>query len=107
MKAFNDRKRNTFAFVNASSTGNTAVVAAITGQKIRVLAVLAVATLANNIKFQSATTDKTALFPIGDNGGFVLPYNQAGWFETAEGEALNINMSVATATGIQITYEVV
>lgn len=92
-------------FVNTSATGDTAVVAApsATG-RIRVLGVTVVSTLANNIKFRSATTDITALFPLGANGGFVLPFNEHGWFQTNPGEALNINMSVATATGVQVHY---
>lgn len=105
--ALSDNPRNLFGFTTASSTGNTAVVAAQTNNKIRVHAVLVVSTLANSIKFQSASTDKTALFPVGATGGFVLPYNPAGWFETAVNEALNINMSTATSTGVQVTYTLV
>lgn len=105
--AFNDKPRNLFGFATATGTGNTAVVAAQTSNKIRVHSVLVVSTLANSVKFQSATTDKTALFPVGATGGFVLPYNPAGWFETELNEALNINMSVATSTGVQVTYSLV
>lgn len=105
--AYNDRPRNIVAFANPSTTGNTAVVAAQASNKIRVLSVAVITTLANDIKFQSATTDITALFPLGANGGFILPPNPAGWFETSINEALNINLSVATATGVNITYELV
>lgn len=92
-------------FVNASASGNTAVVAAQgSGVRIRVLAVLAVATAATTVKFQSATTDISAGFPFGANGGMVLPYNQHGWFQTTANEALNINLSVGTAVGVQILW---
>jgi len=93
------------ALLNATNTGNTALVAAAGATtKIRVLAVVLSTTLANTVKFQSATTDKTATFPLGATAGFVLPFNEYGWFETAVNEALNFNMSVATATGVSILY---
>ena len=94
-------------FVNASSLGATAVVTDVTGRSIRVVSAAIVSTLANSVKFQSASTDISALWPLGANGGIVLPYNDHGWCQTAEGEALNINLSVATATGVHIEYIVV
>ena len=93
------------AFVNASSTGNTSLVAAQgVGVRIRVLGIIAVSTLANNVKFQSATTDISALFPLAANAGFVLPETAHGWFQTAANEALNVNLSAATATGVQVIW---
>lgn len=91
-------------FVNTSALGATAVIAAAPGMSIRVIDAAIVTTLANSVKFQSASTDISALFPLGANGGIVLPFNEHGWFQTAAGEALNVNLSVATATGIQINY---
>lgn len=93
------------AFVNASATGNTSLVAAQgVGVRIRVLGIIAVSTLANNVKFQSATTDISALFPLAANAGFVLPETAHGWFQTAANEALNVNLSAATATGVQVIW---
>jgi hypothetical protein len=89
---------------NPSSIGNTAVVAALPNARIRVLSVAVVAAAANSVKFQSGTTDISALFAFAANGGLVLPFNEHGWFETAVGEALNINLSAATAVGAQIQY---
>ena len=87
-----------------ASSGATALVAAAAGCKYRVLQVAVVSTLANSVKFQSASTDLTGTFPLGANGGLVLPFCEHGWFETNVNEALNINMTVATSTGIQIQY---
>ena len=89
---------------NPSGLGATQLVAAVANTKYRVLAVAVVATTANAVKFQSATNDISATFPLGANGGVVLPFNEHGWFETNPGEALNINMGTATATGVQIQY---
>jgi hypothetical protein len=71
---------------------------------IRVISVAIVSTLANNVKFQSAANDISATFPLGANGGLVMSFNEHGWFQTNVGEALNINLSVGTLTGIQINY---
>lgn len=92
------------AVANPSAIGQTAVVAAVAGAAIRVVGLIAMSTVANNIKFQSNSTDISALFPLGANGGMVLPFNEHGWFQTNIGEALNINMSAATATGVQVQY---
>lgn len=89
---------------NPSSSGATALVAAAAGARYRILSVAIVTTLANAVKFQSASTDISATFPLGANGGIVLPFNEHGWFETNTNEALNINLGTATATGVQIQY---
>lgn len=93
------------ALLNPSSSGNTAIVAAIPNAAIRVLAAAIVnGGTANNVKFQSNTNDISALFALGSNGGVVLPFNEHGWCQTAIGEALNVNLSGATAVGVQISY---
>lgn len=89
---------------NPSASGATQLVAADTNAKYRVLALAMVATVANAVKFQSASNDITATWPLGANGGLVLPFNEHGWFETSFGEALNINMGTATPTGVQLQY---
>ena len=65
-----------------------------------------IANAAVNVKFQSHTTptDLTGLFYLAANGGFVLPYNEAGWFSTLAGEALDINLSGAIAVGGVVGY---
>lgn len=93
--------------LTTASSGATELVAAEAGRRIRVLGIVAITTLANSIKLQSATTDISGLFPLAANGGLVLPYCDHGWVETTAGQALNINMSVATSTGIQVIYMVV
>ena len=61
---------------NASTLGNTQLVAGQPFTKIRVMQVAVVTTAANSVKFQSNVTDVSATFPLGANGGIVLPYNQ-------------------------------
>jgi hypothetical protein len=95
-----------YAFVNASSSGNNQLVAAPgAGLKIRVLSLVAVCGVAaTSMKLQSATTDISALFAFAANGGMVLNENASGWFSTAAGEALNVNLSGANPVGVSITY---
>jgi len=93
-----------WAFLNASGSGDTELVAAVTGTAIRVVALHLVSTAANTVKFRSNTTDKTAGKPLAANGGLVLPLNEHGWFETAAGEKLNFNQSAATAAGVSVAY---
>lgn len=95
------------AFVNASSLGSNTVLAAASGRSIRVLSAAIVTTLANNVKFLTAATDASATWPLAANGGLVLPFTEHGWLQTAVGEALNINLSVATATGVHVQYIIV
>lgn len=87
-----------------ASSGANELVAAATGAKYRVVALAIIATTAVSAKFQSASTDITGTFPLGATGGFVLPFNEHGWFETASGEALNLNLSSAVSTGLQLQY---
>ena len=94
-----------YAFATPALSGNTQMVAAqAAGVRIRVLAVYVHATLAVSVKFQSATTDITATFPVGANGGFVLPLNIQGWFQTNAAEALNINLGLGTSTGCLVVW---
>jgi hypothetical protein len=95
-----------FAAIAASTSGNNTIVAAVNPKKIRVLAVSLIASAAVNAKFQTGAggTDLTGLYYCAANGGFVLPFNPVGWFETASNTLLNLNLSGATAVGGCITY---
>ena len=68
------------------------------------LSVVAVATTAVTVEFKSGTTSISCVFPVGATGGFVLPHNDYGWFETNENQDLRVNLGNATPVGIQINY---
>lgn len=97
------------AFVNASSLGSNSFINAPTSTdfSIRVLSVAVVTTLANTVSFLSAASAVTPGFPLAANGGLVLPFNEHGWFQCNPGEALNVNLGVATATGVLVQYIVI
>lgn len=77
------------------------------GYKIRVHAVVAVATTGTTLTFRSASSAISGAFPLAANGGFSLPFSQAPWFETNRDEALTALLSVSTPTGFQIIYSLV
>jgi hypothetical protein len=95
-----------FAAITASTSGNNTIVAAVNPKKIRVLAVQLIANAAVNAKWQSGAsgTDLTGLAYLAANGGYVLPYNPVGWFETGSNTLLNLNLSGAVAVGGSVVY---
>lgn len=98
------------AFANiAASTTDGAIVTAVVGRKIRVVAVAAVcAGTATNITFNSkpggSGTAISCLFANGANGGEVLGYNPKGWFDTNTGEGLTATTGGGSTTGVQVNY---
>jgi len=95
-----------FAAIAASSSGNNTLVAAVTSNKIRVLALYLVSAGTTTVKFQSAAggTDLTGASALVANTGFVLPYNPVGWFQTVSGELLNLVLSGAISVAGGLTY---
>jgi hypothetical protein len=101
------------AILNPAANGtDTAFIAAAAGKRIRVLQVVAVAggtatDLTFNSKGSGAGTAISPKFANGANGGAVLPYNRAGWFETNQGEALTVTTGAGSATGVLVGYELI
>jgi hypothetical protein len=95
-----------FAKIAASSSGATTVVSAVTSKKLRILGFVFVADGAVDVNFRSHTTTATAtgVFYTAANGGASVPFSPVGWFETASGEALDINLGGAVAVGGQLVY---
>ena len=94
------------AFVNVAAAQTASqVVAAVTGKRIRVLAVaLVTGGTATTAVFNSAADAISMTFQNAANGGAVLPHNPIGWFETDAGEALTVTTGAGSTTGIQVVY---
>lgn len=93
----------------AASQTDSAVVTAVAGKRIRVLAVAAVAggtatDLTFNSKPAGAGVAISCKFANGANGGEVLPFNEYGWFETSLGEGLTVTTGAGSTTGILVNY---
>jgi hypothetical protein len=98
--------------VNTAAAGDTTLVAAVTGKKIRVKKfqlVNGVAT-ANNVKFRTGTTDLHAALPLPLAAGLSIEAEDDGdgpddfLFETTAGALLAINLSAATGVSGTFTY---
>lgn len=103
-----------FASITAA-TGATEIVADSTNHRIRVLALVLTQighTSTASVKFHSnddddAATDLTGAFGTkGSDMVLVLPFNPAGWFQTAVDGSLNIT-AVNTAAAGFLVYELV
>lgn len=93
------------AFINASASGDTSIVALVAGKAIRVLSYELTANGAVNVHFRSNSTVISSTKYSNQAGwGLVRSYNPHGYFETTAGQALQINLSGAVAVGVQVTY---
>ena len=93
-----------FAALSETATGE--VIAAVTSKKIRVLAIVAVANVDGTFAFRdgAAGANLTGVMTVRQGGGFVLPFNPVGWFETTSGTRLDVVLSVVTQLSGSIVY---
>lgn len=95
--------------IAASAATDNQIVAAVANKKIRVkgYALTNGAASVQNVKWRSAANDRTGLFYSTAIGVIVvhdLAPNNDFYFETAAGEALNLNLSAATPVGGSVQY---
>lgn len=95
-----------FAVIDAATSGDNTLVAAVTDKKIRVLAAFMVAAGGVNARFESGAggTALSGQMNLTTNSGFVLPFNPVGWFETAASTLLNLELSGATSVDGSLVY---
>lgn len=100
------------SFANATTTGYLSAIAAQgTGVIIRVLAAYVMSQDFNTCAFFSGTNGTGSTIsstkPVPAYGGWVWPYNPHGWCETGPNQVLSFYQSVATNTGIDLTWATV
>lgn len=95
-----------FAAIDAATSGDNTIVAAVASKKIRVLSAFLVAAGTVNVRFESGAggTALTGQMNLVANTGFVLPFNPLGWFETGTNTLLNIELSAAVSVDGSLTY---
>ena len=95
-----------FAWIDHAASGDNSIVAAVSGKKIRVLALFLVAAGAVTVRFESGAsgTALTGQSNLVANTGLVLPFNPVGWFETATGVLLNLELSGAVSVDGSLVY---
>ena len=90
------------AFVSAS--GNVDVVAAVSGSKLRVLAMTITSLSGCTVKLQSGgSTDVTPPFHLGANGNLTQA-NGLGLFESVASQKLNAVVSGSTVYTVMLSY---
>lgn len=105
-------RQNAYDSVAASAT-DSALVAAVPGRKIRVVAFMINQgdTTPSAVTFNSKPAGSgTAIFPAlkySANGGTSTPEVPSGWFETVAGEGLSVTTGVGSVTGIGVVYTLV
>lgn len=96
--------------INASSSGDNTLVAAVTNGKIQVEKIVLIPNAAVTIKFKSGSTDITGAMNLAAAGnGYTedANYNGVHGLEAATGEALILNLSGAVQCGGYLVYRVV
>jgi hypothetical protein len=94
-----------YNFVNASASGNTQVVPAQgAGIRIRIVAGFVMAAVAVSVNFADGSGAISGTMALAANGGFVLPRNDHGWFETGANSALNINLGGVANVGVTVVW---
>ena len=95
-----------YVIIDAATSGDNTILAAVTSKKIRVLSLFLVAAGTVNVRFESGAggTALTGQMNLVANTGFALPYNPVGWFETAVTTLLNCELSAAISVDGCLTY---
>lgn len=95
-----------FAIINASTSGNNTLIAAVVGKKIRVLSYTFITGAAVNVRFEdgAAGTALTGIMEHGVNGGQSVSFSPVGHFETTANTLLNLELSGAVSVDGHITY---
>jgi hypothetical protein len=93
--------------IDNAGNGDNTLVTGVAGKRIRVLALIAVMTgTAVTIRFESNAggTALTGQMQPTQGGGFVLPFNPVGWFETEPGQLLNLELGGAQSVDGVLVY---
>lgn len=95
-----------FVIIDATTSGDNTILAAVSSKKIRVLALFLVAAGTVNVRFESGAggTALTGQMNLVANTGFVLPFNPVGWFETAATTLLNMELSATISCDGSLVY---
>lgn len=94
------------AAIDAATSGDNTLVAATSGQKIVVTSMMLISAGDVTARLESGAggTALTGQMTLVAGSGFVLDHNETGWFETAYGELLNLELSDAISVDGFINY---
>ena len=95
------------AAIDAASSGDNTLVAAVSGKKIRVLALfISMTGTLVTIRFEDGAGWTALTGQMGPTAGqtIVLPFSPVGWFETSDATLLNMELSGAQSVDGALTY---
>jgi hypothetical protein len=92
-----------FAKIEVAASGDTTIVPAVAGSRIRVIGYHLNSTDAKTLQWKSGSTTITGIMGFAANGS-ASASSDAGLFETAKGQALVLNAGAAGATGGALSY---
>ncbi len=95
-----------YKIIDAALSGNNTLVAAVSGKKLRVLSVFLMAAAAVVVRFEDGAggTALSGQMNVAVNGGFVMPFNPVGWFETSSNVLLNLELDGAVSVDGCLVY---
>ncbi len=95
--------------IDTATSGDTTIVAAVTGKRIRVHSYVLVGSGTVTARFESAAggTALTGQMTMAAGNVICAPHNPMGWFDTVAGELLNLELSGATSVDGHLTYSLV
>lgn len=95
-----------YAIIDAATSGNNTIVAAVPGKKIRVLSYTLIATGAVLARWESAAngTALSGQMSLTTSVGIAPDCGSNGCFETVAGQLLNLELSAATSVDGHVTY---
>lgn len=98
-----------FANIAVASSGDNTIISSVSGKKLRVVSVFALAAGDVDAYFVDGADnalcgDGSNALDLTANSGFVLDFNPVGWFETASGQSLDLNLGGAIRVAGCITY---
>jgi len=94
-----------FSATVAASQTDSSLIASVSSKKLRILSLVAqCGGTATDMTFESGGTTRKHKIPAGANGGQVLPFNPAGWFETVTSESLTVTTGTGSSSEITGCY---
>jgi hypothetical protein len=95
-----------FVIIDAATSGDNTILAAVASKKIRVLSLFLIAAGTTTVRFESGAggTALTGQMNLTAQSGFTLPFNPIGWFETASNTLLNLELNAAVSVDGCLTY---
>lgn len=101
------------AVISVTSSGANTLVAAVPGFRITVTGYVLISAGTVDVTFKSSTTTNlSGAMPLTAQAGASAPLawsfgRREGWFTTAVGELLNLNLSAAVGVYGHLTYELI